>query len=136
MSDAGPLKALKEENARLKRLLAEQMLDNATLKNASSKKMVTLDAERAAVAHACAAHGVSQLWARQVLSVNRTSVRYRSIRSDDASLREARPGGRRASLSAGPTSVPRAAPQGLHSTLKPLNIASSSLPSSSSLRQA
>jgi putative transposase len=38
VSDARRLKALEEENARLKKLLAEQMLDNAILKDVASKK--------------------------------------------------------------------------------------------------
>nr|WP_245454310.1 IS3 family transposase [Aquabacter cavernae] len=89
VSDARRLKALEEENARLKKLLAEQMLDNAILKDVASKKLVTPDARRKAVAHACAAHGVSQRRACKALSVDRTSMRYRSVRPDDAGLREA-----------------------------------------------
>lgn len=38
VSDARKLKALEEENARLKKLLAEQMLDNAILRDVASKK--------------------------------------------------------------------------------------------------
>jgi putative transposase len=38
VSDARRLKALEDENAKLKRLLAEAMLDNAMLKEISSKK--------------------------------------------------------------------------------------------------
>ena len=38
VSDARRLKTLEEENARLKKLLAEQMLDNAILRDVSSKK--------------------------------------------------------------------------------------------------
>jgi len=38
VSDARKLKTLEEENAKLKRLLAEQMLDNAMLKDINSKK--------------------------------------------------------------------------------------------------
>lgn len=38
VSDAKRLRALEEENGRLKRLLAEAMLDNAVLKDLSSKK--------------------------------------------------------------------------------------------------
>ncbi len=38
VSDARRLKALEEENTRLKKLLAEQMLDNAILRDVSSKK--------------------------------------------------------------------------------------------------
>jgi putative transposase len=38
VSDAQRLKALETENARLKRLLAESMLDNAALKDVVSRK--------------------------------------------------------------------------------------------------
>ena len=38
VSDARKLKALEDENAKLKKLLAEQMLDNAVLKDIASKK--------------------------------------------------------------------------------------------------
>lgn len=38
VSDARRLKSLESENAKLKKLLAEQMLDNAMLKDISSKK--------------------------------------------------------------------------------------------------
>ena len=38
VSDAKKLRALEEENARLKRLLAEAMLDNAGLKDLLSRK--------------------------------------------------------------------------------------------------
>jgi len=51
--------------------------------------MVTPDATRNAVAHACSEHGVSQRRACYVLSVDRSSMRYRSIRPDDTHIREA-----------------------------------------------
>ena len=38
VSDARKLKALEDENAKLKRLLADQMLDNAMLKDVASRK--------------------------------------------------------------------------------------------------
>lgn len=38
VSDARKLRALEDENARLKKLLAEAMLDNAMLKDVASKK--------------------------------------------------------------------------------------------------
>lgn len=38
VSDARKLKALEEENAKLKKLLAETMLDNAILKDVAAKK--------------------------------------------------------------------------------------------------
>jgi len=51
--------------------------------------MVTPDAKRKAVAHARAAHGVSQRRACKALEVDRSSMRYRSIRPDDAEVRAA-----------------------------------------------
>lgn len=38
ISDARKLKALEDENAKLKKLLAEAMLDNAILKDVAAKK--------------------------------------------------------------------------------------------------
>jgi putative transposase len=38
VSDARKLKALEDENAKLKKLLAEQMLDTAMLRDVNSKK--------------------------------------------------------------------------------------------------
>lgn len=38
VSDARKLKALEDENGKLKRLLAEQMLDNAMLRDVNAKK--------------------------------------------------------------------------------------------------
>jgi len=45
--------------------------------------------KRAAVAHVCAAYGVSQRRACAILDVDRSSVRYVARRGDDAELREA-----------------------------------------------
>ena len=52
--------------------------------------MVTPVGKRDAVAHACKEHGVSQRRACVILQVDRSSVRYKSIRGDDAGLREAK----------------------------------------------
>ena len=51
--------------------------------------MVTPDVKREAVAHAMREHGVSQRRACEALSVDRSSMRYRSVRPDDVSIREA-----------------------------------------------
>ena len=56
VSDARKLKALEDENGKLKKLLAEAVLDNAILKDIAAKKMVTPAAKREAVAHACLVH--------------------------------------------------------------------------------
>jgi len=50
---------------------------------------VTPVAKRDAVAHLCAEHGVSERRACDALGIDRSSVRYKSIRPDDALLTEA-----------------------------------------------
>lgn len=49
--------------------------------------MVTPVAKRQAVAHLCQSFEVSQRRACQVIQADRTSIRYHSVRSDDAALR-------------------------------------------------
>jgi putative transposase len=51
--------------------------------------MVTPDAKRGVVAHVVAIHGVSQRRACEVLAVDRSSIRYKSVRPDDAAERAA-----------------------------------------------
>ena len=51
VSDARKLKALEDENAKLKKLLAEAMLDNRHAEGPQFKKMVTPAVRREAVAH-------------------------------------------------------------------------------------
>jgi putative transposase len=87
VTDARRLKALEDENVKLKKLLAEAMLDNAMLKEIQFKKMVTPVVRREAVAHLRVTFEVSERRACCVLGADRTSVRYRSIRPDDAAAR-------------------------------------------------
>ncbi|MGQ5702863.1 IS3 family transposase [Sandaracinobacteroides sp. A072] len=87
VSDARRLRSLEEENARLKRLLADAMLDNAMLKEISGKKVLTPGSKRQAVAHLQEVFEVSQRRACEALGVDRTTVRYVSRRSDDAEAR-------------------------------------------------
>ena len=86
VSEARRLRTLEAENARLKKLLAEAMLDNAMLKDVAAK-MVTPAARREAVAHLREHHAVSERRACRVLGTDRKAVRYRSIRPDDAATR-------------------------------------------------
>ncbi|WP_300354277.1 IS3 family transposase [uncultured Alcanivorax sp.] len=88
VSDARRLKELESENAKLKRLLADAMLDKAALKDLLGKKVLTPAAQREAVAHLQACHGMSERRACRVIDADRKSVRYRSTRDDDAGLRE------------------------------------------------
>jgi len=75
------------ENAKLKRLLAEAMLDNAGLKDLLGKRWVTPAVRREAVAHLWASLGVSERRACGIIGADRTSIRYRSRRGGDAALR-------------------------------------------------
>ncbi|WP_143737079.1 IS3 family transposase [Erythrobacter tepidarius] len=88
VSEARRLRELESENAKLKRLLADTMLDNVALKDLLFKKVVTPAAKREAVAHLQACHGMSERRACRVIDADRKSVRYRSTRDDDADLRE------------------------------------------------
>jgi putative transposase len=75
VSDAKCLKALEDENAKLKKLLAEARLGN------------TSAARREAVAHLRFAYEVSERRACSALGTDRTSMRYRSCRPDDTAVR-------------------------------------------------
>ncbi|WP_438363439.1 IS3 family transposase [Sandarakinorhabdus limnophila] len=87
VSEAKRLRSLEDENAKLKKLLAEAMLDIAVLKDISFKKMVTPDAKRNAVAHARETFGLSERRACSLIGVARRVVRYEPTRPDDAGLR-------------------------------------------------
>ena len=87
VSDTRRLRALEDENRRLKKLLAEAMLDNAMLKNVAAKKMVTPAARREVAAHLCQSFEVSQRRACNVIEADRGSVRYRRLRPDEGAVR-------------------------------------------------
>ncbi|MDO6125221.1 IS3 family transposase [Shinella curvata] len=87
VSEAKRLKALEDENAKLKKLLAEQMLDTAALRELLFKKMVGPAAKRDAVAHLKAIMGLSERRACQIISADRKTIRYRSSRPPEIELR-------------------------------------------------
>ncbi|WP_152535820.1 IS3 family transposase [Bradyrhizobium sp. Ai1a-2] len=87
VSEAKRLKALEEENAKLKKLLAEQMLDAAALRELLFKKMVGPAAKRAAVAHLQAVMSLSERRACSIVSADRKMIHYRSSRPPEAELR-------------------------------------------------
>nr|WP_312294244.1 IS3 family transposase [Brevundimonas diminuta] len=87
-SDAQRLRALEDENGKLKRLLADAMLDKAALNDLLFKKVVGPAAMRQAVAHLKAAFGVSERRACSIIKADGKSVRYRSCRQPDTALRE------------------------------------------------
>ncbi|WP_408581402.1 IS3 family transposase [Bradyrhizobium barranii] len=88
VSEAKRLKTLEDENTRLKRLLADAMLDNAALKDLLGKKLVTPAAKRKAVAHLVAAHGMSERRACKAIGCCRMTMRYQTTRADEAGLRQ------------------------------------------------
>ncbi len=87
-SDAKRLKQLEDENVRLKRLLAESQLDQAALTDFAVAKVVMPAASREAVAILVEHHEMSEPQACSVIGADRTSIRYRSCRPNDADLRE------------------------------------------------
>ncbi|WP_409998260.1 MULTISPECIES: IS3 family transposase [unclassified Bradyrhizobium] len=87
VSEAKRLKVLEDENTKLKKLLAEQMLDAAALRELLFKKMVGPAAKRAAVAHLQTLMGLSERRACSIVGADRAMVRYRSRRPPDAELR-------------------------------------------------
>ncbi|MCX8498202.1 MAG: IS3 family transposase [Caulobacteraceae bacterium] len=88
VSEARRLKALEDENTKLKRMLADAMLDNVALKDLLGKKMVTPAAHREAAAYLQSTYEMSQRRACRVIGTDRASVRYQATRPDDAVLRE------------------------------------------------
>ncbi|QHP67886.1 IS3 family transposase [Bradyrhizobium sp. LCT2] len=88
VSEAKRLRSLEDENTKLKRLLADAMLDNAALKDLPGKEVVTPAGKRKAVAHLVDAHGMSERRACKAIGCCRMTMRYRTTQADDASLRQ------------------------------------------------
>jgi len=88
VSEARRLKALEDENARLKKLLAGVRSERGGAARASGKKMVGPAVKREAVAHLREIFAMSERRACRVIAVDRTMVRYRSVRPDDGALRD------------------------------------------------
>src|SRR4029077_18021704 len=87
VSEARRLRTLEDENRKLKKLLAESMLDNAALKELFGKKMVGPVAKREAVAHLRGVLEMSERRACNIVAADRKMIRYRSRRPPDTELR-------------------------------------------------
>ena len=83
MADARRLKALEEENAKLKRLLAQQILDNAMLRDVTARSDA---AGREEVGHGPSGR---RAWREPAAGFDRSSIRCQSTRPDDAEVRDA-----------------------------------------------
>lgn len=76
VSDAKRLKALESENARLKKLLAESMLENEVTREALQKRVVGAPARRELVRW-MDTKGLSERRALRVVSMSASALRYR-----------------------------------------------------------
>jgi len=88
VSEARRLKSLEDENRRLKKLLAESMLDKRGAEGPARKKRLKPVARKAAVARLVEQRGLSQVRACRLVGLNRSSMNYRPRRPDDSLLRQ------------------------------------------------
>lgn len=88
VSDALKLKALEEENRKLKKLLAETVLDAATVKEMLGQKLLTPGARRVAVSCAINDKGYTQRRACQLVGLDSKVYRYAPKKPDDEALRQ------------------------------------------------
>ncbi|MBO9398116.1 IS3 family transposase [Shimia sp. R9_2] len=87
VSDARRLKTLESENAKLKKMLAEQMMDVATLKEMLGKKLLRPGSRRNAVNWAMKTKGHNQRRACALAGIDPRVYRRRSKRPADTELR-------------------------------------------------
>ncbi|MEO6846763.1 MAG: IS3 family transposase [Chthoniobacterales bacterium] len=90
VSDAKKLRALEEENRRLKTMVADLMLDNNILKDVNSKKLVKPAAKRKLVEHARQGYPISERRACRLFGLGPSTRYYKPHRKrDDGPLRSA-----------------------------------------------
>lgn len=87
VSEARRLKALEEENAKLKRLLAESVMDVSTLKELLAKKLVTPGLRREAATWAITERDYSQRRACRLIGIDPKTWRYASRRPAEEAAR-------------------------------------------------
>ncbi|MAO13479.1 IS3 family transposase [Marinobacter sp.] len=89
VSEARRLKAVEDENAKLKKLLAESLLDNEALKAALNRKLLTVENKREAVRAMQEQTPISQRRACFLVGLSRASFHYRStVAAGDSVLSE------------------------------------------------
>ncbi|MDF2235887.1 IS3 family transposase [Albimonas sp. CAU 1670] len=87
-SDAKKLRELEVENARLKRIVADQMLDMTAMKELLGKKRVTPMAKRRAVGFLISQLGLSERRSCRIVDLSRSVQQYRPVDRDDAAALE------------------------------------------------
>ena len=80
------VKQLEEENRKLKQLVADLSLDKHILQDVLAKRALTPGRRRDLVAHVQATHGISERRGCLALGVDRSSVRYVSVKPGQAPL--------------------------------------------------
>ncbi|WP_420810793.1 IS3 family transposase [Croceicoccus ponticola] len=80
------LKQLEDENRKLKQLVADLSLDKHILQDVLSKKGLRPARQREIVRYVQSSHAVSERRSCAVLTFDRRSVRYRSVRADQTPL--------------------------------------------------
>jgi putative transposase len=85
--EAKRLRELEAENAWLKKLLAETMLEKTTLEDVLQKKVVRSAQRREVVAYLQSAHTLSQRRACRLARLSRKAAAYQPARRPDAALR-------------------------------------------------
>lgn len=80
VSEAARLRTLEDENRRLKKLLAESMLDVSALEGSVGKKLTRSVDRYAAVEKLMADHGFSERRACRLIGVNRSAWQYEPLR--------------------------------------------------------
>ncbi|MDJ0820302.1 MAG: IS3 family transposase [Paracoccaceae bacterium] len=83
-SEAKRLRELEVENAKLKRIVADQMLDMTSMKELPGKKLVTPMAKRKAVGYLISEMGLSERRACRIVGLARSVQQYRPLPKDDA----------------------------------------------------
>jgi putative transposase len=86
VSEAKRLRELQAENAKLKKLLAETLLDKVALEDVVSKKVVTPSAKRAALGYLPQAYAMSQRHACALVRLSRKAASYQPAPRTDAPL--------------------------------------------------
>ncbi|MEL6531395.1 MAG: IS3 family transposase [Pseudomonadota bacterium] len=82
-SEAKRLRELEAENAKLKRIVADQMLDMTSMKELLAKKLVTPMAKRKAVGFLISEMGLSERRACRIVGLSRSVQQYRPLPKDD-----------------------------------------------------
>lgn len=87
-SEASRLKGLEDENRRLKKLLAEAVMDNSVLRELLRKKLIGPAARFGVVERVMREHEYSERAACRLIGVDRSAFRYERADGGDAALRK------------------------------------------------